>query len=223
MHRTLKKLPIHRCFSRNLSCRFQGSTLYFNPTTHISASTTPENLTPEQRKVVDVALRVDQAGELAANWIYKGQLRFLGNDAIAGPLIQEMLNQERKHLEVMNQLQLQHRVRPTLLSESARIIGFSLGAATALAGKETAMACTEAVETVIGEHYEDQLRDLEKVTADHPSIALLRAVVEEFKIDELEHLDIAVDNHSQRAPAHALFSSIIGTGCRIAIKLCKSI
>lgn len=55
----------------------------------------------------------------------------------------------------MNKLQVQHRVRPTLLSEVAKIAGFGLGAVTALMGKEAAMACTEAVETVIGEHYDE--------------------------------------------------------------------
>ncbi|CAF4351154.1 unnamed protein product, partial [Rotaria magnacalcarata] len=33
-------------------------------------------------------------------------------------------------------------------------------AGTALLGKEAAMACTVAVEAVIGEHYNNQLRDL---------------------------------------------------------------
>lgn len=55
----------------------------------------------------------------------------------------------------MNILQEQHRVRPTLLIGIAKVAGFGLGATTALMGKEAAMACTEAVETVIGEHYDE--------------------------------------------------------------------
>lgn len=66
-----------------------------------------------------------------------------------------MWDQEKKHLAVMNKIQLQHRVRPTALTEVAKAAGFALGAATALMGKEAAMACTEAVETVIGEHYDE--------------------------------------------------------------------
>jgi ubiquinone biosynthesis monooxygenase Coq7 len=114
---------------------------------------------------------VDQAGEIAANWIYRGQFAVLGRDPRVGPLIQvsisiqpcsfnlfwrkEMWDQEKVHLEVMDKLQLQHEVRPTLLSDFAKAAGFALGAATALMGKEAAMACTEAVETVIGEHYDE--------------------------------------------------------------------
>lgn len=62
---------------------------------------------------------------------------------------------------------------------------------------------------------------METLPSDHPSIPLLRQVVQEFRDDELEHLDIAVDNFSQRAPAHALLSSVVGAGCKVAIKLCK--
>ena len=66
-----------------------------------------------------------------------------------------MWAQEKKHLAVMNKLQVQHQVRPTTLWEVAKVAGFGLGAVTALMGKEAAMACTEAVETVIGEHYDE--------------------------------------------------------------------
>ena len=104
------------------------------------------------------------------------------------------------------------------------------------------MACTEAVETVIGEHYDEwvssslnlfnsiymlvldsQLRDMENMPSDHPSIPLLKDVIREFRDDELEHLDTAVENHAQRAPNHALLSAIVGAGCKAAIELCKRI
>ena len=151
-----------------------------------------------------------------------------------------MWDQEKKHLAVMNKLQTQHRVRPTLLWELARVGGYGLGALTALMGKEAAMACTEAVETVIGEHYDEcvpssfallfssanspsssQLKALEKLPSDHPSVPLLKNIIREFRDDELQHLDIAVENDSQKAPAHALLSTVVGTGCKVAIELCK--
>ncbi len=55
----------------------------------------------------------------------------------------------------MNKLQVQHHVRPTLLWDVAKVAGYGLGVGTALLGREAAMACTEAVETVIGEHYDE--------------------------------------------------------------------
>lgn len=172
---------------------------------------------------MNAALRVDQAGEVAANYIYQGQLAVLRRDRRTAALIQDMWEQEKKHLVVMNKLQVQHRVRPTVLWEVAKVAGFGLGAVTALMGKEAAMACTEAVETVIGEHYDDQLKEMAEFTTEHPSLPLLKDIIREFRDDELEHLDTAIEHDSQRAPAHALLSSVIGTGCKIAIEFCKRV
>lgn len=71
-----------------------------------------------------------------------------------------MLSQERKHLEFFNNLGEEFRIRPTLLMPFWHVAGWSVGVGTALLGKEAAMACTEAVETVVGNHYNDQLRTL---------------------------------------------------------------
>lgn len=66
-----------------------------------------------------------------------------------------------------------------------------------------------------------QLKEMESLPSSHPSVPLLKDVIREFRDDELEHLDTAVEHHSQRAPAHALLSSIVGAGCQVAIQLCK--
>ena len=66
-----------------------------------------------------------------------------------------------------------------------------------------------------------QLKELDEMNTSHPSIPLLKNVIKEFRDDELEHLDIAVENDSQKAPAHALLSTIVGSGCKVAIELCK--
>jgi ubiquinone biosynthesis monooxygenase Coq7 len=66
-----------------------------------------------------------------------------------------MWETERHHLKVCGELQKQHNVRSTLLWPVWEGMAFGLGAVTAAMGKEAAMACTEAVETVIGEHYDE--------------------------------------------------------------------
>jgi len=51
-----------------------------------------------------------------------------------------------------------YRVRPTALLPIWHLAGFALGAGSALiGGKEGAMAATVAVESVITEHYNDQV------------------------------------------------------------------
>jgi len=173
---SLRRLTFVSSCGRTFTTNLAASARYMNnsDSNDPAVTTTPSNITSEQRHALDSALRVDQAGEVAANWIYRGQMFVLGRDPSAGPLIQvcslfsmllgpilmyelsqEMWDQERKHLQVMDKLQVQHRIRPTIFSEVAKVTGFGLGAVTALMGKEAAMACTEAIETVIGEHYDE--------------------------------------------------------------------
>lgn len=216
------RVGLPRTYCRYISYRKNASDAYFSPQIRENSSTSSTPRLPtELQACLDSAIRVDQAGELAANWIYRGQMAVLANHKEAGPIIQDMWDQEKKHLAVMNELQLQHNVRPTVLWEVAKVAGFSLGAVTAFMGKEAAMACTEAVETVIGEHYDDQLKELDGLPSSHPSIPLLREVIKEFRDDELEHLDTAIAHDAQRAPAHALLSAVVGAGCKVAIELCK--
>lgn len=104
-------------------------------------------------------LRVNHAGELGAEVIYAGQLAVLRGTP-AGDQIAKMKKEEKHHLNVFEDLVVKHRVRPTLLSPVWSIFGFGLGAMTAMMGSQAAMACTVAVETVIGKHYNDQLREI---------------------------------------------------------------
>ena len=70
--------------------RPQPSRAYFDPSMSAdpSVTQTPENLTQTQREELQSALRVDQAGEVAANYIYQGQLAVFQGDPRYGPLIQ---------------------------------------------------------------------------------------------------------------------------------------
>ena len=51
----------------------------------------------------------------------------------------------------------------------------------------------------------------------------MKQVLEEFRDDELGHLDTAVEEGAQKAPGHSLLSAVIGVGCRAAIKVCERI
>ncbi|KAF9584073.1 ubiquinone biosynthesis monooxygenase Coq7 [Lunasporangiospora selenospora] len=175
----------------------------------------PLRLSKEQREMLEEMIRIDQAGELGANWIYRGQYAVLGSDKKVGPLLEHMWEQEKHHLRVFDGMVSKYRVRPTAMRPLWEVAGFLLGAGTAMLGKEAAMACTEAVETVIGGHYNDQLRELLKI--DHPDIAELRKVVKEFRDDELEHLETAIEHDAQKAPHHELLSNLINQGCKTAI------
>ena len=66
------------------------SSVYLDPARKLDASTssTPDDLSPSQRKALEAALRIDQAGEVAANYIYAGQVAVLRRDPATAALIQ---------------------------------------------------------------------------------------------------------------------------------------
>jgi len=172
-------------------------------------------------------LRVDHAGELAAYQIYSGQLFVLSRThPELVPLIQEMQDQESHHLNTFDNLLASHRVRPTVMTPLWRIAGWGLGAVTAAMGKEAAMACTSAVETVIGGHYDDQIRSLMELEKKYPEggeLTKLTETVSQFRDDELEHRDIAIEKDAEKATGYPILEKIIGGGCRGAIWISERI
>lgn len=57
--------------------RSPGSTPAAEPVDRRATEETPE-LNPRQREIIEKIIRVDQAGELGANYIYRGQRAILG-------------------------------------------------------------------------------------------------------------------------------------------------
>lgn len=177
-----------------------------------------------KRQFIDRLVRVDQAGELAADYIYMGQhLVFSKTQPSLSPLIKHMWEQEIHHHKTFDALQVDGRVRPSLLTPLWKAAAFTLGVASALRGKEAAMACTEAVETVIGGHYNTQLRHLHKNFEDSENFSALKNMVSEFRDDELEHLDTAVQNDAHGAKPYWLLTETIKLGCRAAIEVAERV
>jgi 3-demethoxyubiquinol 3-hydroxylase len=166
-------------------------------------------------------LRVDHAGEYGAVAIYRGQLAVFGRqdgrERITGQL-REMADQEQTHLDAFDGLLAEGRVRPTALSPVWNAAGFVLGAATALLGEKAAHACTEAVETVIEEHYGDQVAELEAA-----GDAELATRLAKFRDEEVAHKDLAAAEGASQAPGYPLLSALIRTGCRVAIRISEKV
>ncbi|MFC3080030.1 demethoxyubiquinone hydroxylase family protein [Phenylobacterium terrae] len=165
-------------------------------------------------------LRVDHAGELGAVHIYRGQRAVLGEapgrERIAGQLA-EMEGHEAEHLARFDRLLTERRVRPTALAPVWRLAGFAVGAGTALLGEKAAHACTEAVETVIEEHYAGQIAELANRDPE------LAAELSKFRDEELAHRDLAVEEGAREAPGYSVLAAVIRAGCRTAIKLSEKI
>ncbi len=167
---------------------------------------------PSRVEEIARMIRVDQAGEYGAVRIYEGQLAMLPRGR-AERAVRAMAAKETEHLESFNRLMVERRVRPTALEPLWRIAGFALGAGTTLLGERAALACTVAVEEVIGEHYRKQA---ERLGSDE---AKLRAMIEDYRADELAHRDEALAQGAEAAPAYALVTGAIKAGTRLAIWL----
>ena len=161
-------------------------------------------------------IRVDHAGERAAQQIYRGQLVVLGQHEM-GDEIRHMMEQEVEHLETFDTLINERKVRPSFLDPVWGAAGFALGLVTAAMGPKAAMACTIAVEEVIGEHYQKQAENL---GSDEAS---LKKTIERFRDEELEHRDIAVDYKGREARHYKMLHDVIQKGCRTAIKIAEKI
>ena len=138
------------------------------------------------RSILEEIIRVDHAGEYGATRIYDGQIAVFGKNSKIGKTIQHMADQEQEHIQKFEELIVKNRVRPTALIPVWNVAGYALGVSTALLGEKAAMACTVAVETVIGNHYGEQLSLLEDDQKE------LKKTIKKFKADELEHHDLSL-------------------------------
>ena len=183
-------------------------------------------LNAQQRAFLTSALRVNQTGELAAILIYAAQNPIIvRSHPHLRPLMQHMYDQEAGHYKFFNEVISKHRIRPTAMTPVWTAAASMLGWSTALLGREAAMACTEAVETEIGTHYNEQVRVLldwsrkceERGESLGPELEGLVGELRRIRDEELEHLDSAVENDAKSARPYEVLTNVIRGGCRGAI------
>lgn len=82
------------------------------------------------------------------------------------------------------------------------------------------MACTVAVETVITDHYNDQIREL---MVNPEANGELLKIISKFRDEEMEHHDTALLHQAEEAPLYKAFSQVVKIGCKGAIWLSEKI
>jgi ubiquinone biosynthesis monooxygenase Coq7 len=167
-------------------------------------------------------LRVDHAGELGAVHIYRGQATIFQSSANTHDVltqVQAMGEHEKIHLNKFNDILPIRRIRPSLLSPFWQTGGFLMGAMTALVSEKSAMACTEAVETVIDSHYDTQINYFTQENT--PDILL--SDLKQFQQDELAHKHEAIASDAHNAPFYKTTRFLIETLCHCVIKLAHKV
>ncbi len=172
------------------------------------------------KKTLEEIIRVDHAGESGAIKIYEGQLlalKTIKRDNDLKYKIEEMKEQERKHLEYFEREIQKRKIKPTYMLPLWDLMGVGLGFGTVLLGKKSALLCTASVEEVIEEHYEDQLKKLGNDEKD------LKKKIEEFKEDESHHKNTAYNSGATNNGIYSIMDKLIKTGSRIAITISEKI
>ena len=93
------------------------------------------------------------------------------------------------------------------------------------------MACTEAVETEIGGHYNGQVRVLLQWMRDMEArgeevgeeLRELIQTLKRIRDEELEHLDEAVGQDAKLAGGYAVLNKVVRGGCKGAIWLSERV
>ncbi|RED51291.1 demethoxyubiquinone hydroxylase family protein [Aestuariispira insulae] len=173
---------------------------------------------PRPNRQLERAIRVNHAGEYGAKRIYAGQIAVLGNEE-CGDTLRHMAEQEQVHLDAFSKELNERRIRPSALSPLWHVMGYALGAGTAMISEKAAMACTVAVEEVIDEHYAQQ-RDWLAGEGKEPELV---EMIERFRQEEVEHRDIGYENGAEDAPAYPLLTGAIKKGSKLAIWLAERV
>lgn len=182
------------------------------------------------KKFIHQVIRVNHAGEMGAKVIYDGQIAAfkIKKDSEALKLVQHMKDQEVVHFDYFDAEIKKQKVRPTLMQPLWKVGGFAMGFLTAMADKKAAMVCTTAVEEVIDDHYQDQMEKLEKENkflseSEKIEVLELRKKISKFRDEEIEHRDIAYENHAKDLNCFTPLSVAIKAVTRFAIFVSKKV
>ena len=148
-------------------------------------------------------LRVNHGGEHGAISIYSAQIiiaRLRAPDLL--PFLREALEHERSHRRRFRALMPPREAKPCRMMWIWAIGGGVLGLMSGLMGREAILACTEAVETTVHRHLDDQMR-----WASGRDEALRRTIAE-IVVEETAHINWAVGN--RRKPGCHWLEPLIG-------------
>ena len=160
---------------------------------------------------------MNHAGEYGAQRIYSGQIKFSKDKKLKDKL-RKIVQEEYEHYDYFNNAMLEKRTRPTLMSPLWHYGGYAVGAITSLMGEKYVHACTEAVEEVIVEHYEEQIQFLEKNGVEKK----LMNKIKKFQADEDAHRSYAEGSNVNKTGVRA-FKNVTKSITRLVIKISEKI
>ena len=145
------------------------------------AGASPESVTdPAARRHAAGLMRVNHAGEIAAQALYHGQALTARNPAVRRSLL-EAARDETDHLAWCEQRVRELGDRTSLLAPVWYAGSFAIGALAGLAGDRTSLGFVAETEKQVIEHLESHLHELP------PDDERSRRIVEQMQADEAKH------------------------------------
>jgi ubiquinone biosynthesis monooxygenase Coq7 len=154
----------------------------------------PETLTAEQRREAGALMRVNHAGEIAAQALYRGQASVCRSDELRNALL-DAADEEHAHLAWC-----EDRVRE-LGQHTSRLAplwytgAFAIGALAGLAGDRISLGFLAETERQVARHLDGHLERLP--VGDQRS----RAIIERMKAEEVAHGQAAIDRGGANLPS----------------------
>ncbi|MDX1624937.1 MAG: 2-polyprenyl-3-methyl-6-methoxy-1,4-benzoquinone monooxygenase [Wenzhouxiangellaceae bacterium] len=150
-------------------------------------------LDAEQRADVAGLMRVNHTGEVCAQALYAGQAVTARTPEVQAEM-QHAADEEVDHLSWCATRLDELGSRPSLLNPFWYAGSFTIGALAGVAGDRWSLGFVEATERQVEAHLEGHLSRLPE--QDRKS----RAIVEQMKIDEAKHAEMAMESGAARLP-----------------------
>lgn len=150
-------------------------------------------LSDSEIKLSSSLMRVNHAGEIAAQGLYRGQALTSKSEKIRAQM-KVSANEENDHLNWCESRLEQLESHKSYLSPLWYVGSFGLGALAGLAGDKLSLGFVKETEDQVGRHIDSHLVKLPK--NDNAS----RAILEQMKADEAHHAQVAVDAGAEPLP-----------------------
>jgi ubiquinone biosynthesis monooxygenase Coq7 len=142
------------------------------------------DLPEDQRRLAAGLMRVNHAGEVAAQGLYHGQALVARKPAIRG-LLEQAAREETDHLAWCQQRLAELHDRPSLLRPLWYAGSFAIGMAAGLASDRVSLGFVAETEKQVERHLDSHL---ERLPAED---ARSRAIVQGMRADEVAHGELA--------------------------------
>ena len=151
------------------------------------------DLSPQDRTHVAGLMRVNHVGEVCAQALYQSQ-KLLAKTSETRALLDQAAKEEMDHMAWCEELLKELDSRPSLLNPLWYAGAFGIGLVAGLAGDRWSLGFVAETEKQVERHLDDHLEKLPE--ADLRS----RAIVEQMRIDEIEHGASAMAAGGQELP-----------------------